>query len=518
MMTRRSVVLLLALSFFGAQGRCAGVGTPQPRPDVVIEAAGDVRRPPFDFSRTDEAFLDDVQRGCFEFFWHEISPQTGLVVDRTSVKFASIAGVGFQLSALPIGVERKWVTKDEARARAEWILKSLANNRANRRDGLFFHYLDPDDAGPYRGAYEHVVSTIDSAILFSGMITAGEYFGATVKRLADDMVSDADWAAFVLDKTDRAYERGFISLGFKPDDKGNLTGRGELLPFVWADAGDEQRLVTFLAVAAAKPGNAVDPSVYYRLRRRLGSHKDTGPVVWFPWSGALFTSFFAHCWIDYAHVGTDDPASFGQKNRAPVDWWENARRHARMHQLKAEANPLKLPTFGKDAWGLSASDAPSGYAVPGLFPEPLPMPGAVPNVDFADHPGTDDYGDGTLAPYAAGSAILFTPGRAVAALRHFRDLKAADGTPLVWRGVDPGAREYGFRDAVNLGAGGDAGPWVAPDYVAIDQGPLLLCIENARTGLVWKFFSKSAAVRRGFERLGWKRGERGGGGLEGSRE
>jgi hypothetical protein len=467
-------------------------------PQVVISTPASIKKPPYRFNSADSAFLDDVQRGCFLFFWHEVSERTGMVVDRTSTDVVSVAGVGYQLASLPVGVKHGWVSKDAAAARARLILGALAANTHNRRDGLFYHYLDPDDAGPHHGSLEHVISTIDSAILLAGIITAGEYFGGDVKSIADRLVSEVDWSAYVLRKSDKPYEVGFISLGFRPKDPDHPEGRGELLPYVWADAGDEQRLVTFLAVGADPVSHAVAPEVYYRLRRRLGSYQDTGPFVWFPWSGALFTDFFAHCWIDYAALGADDPAGLGVKHRASVDWWENSRRAVRMHQLKAIANPRSFPGFGVNAWGLSASDAPSGYAVPSLFPDPLPMPGAVPNVDYADFTPEEDWGDGTLAPYAAGSAIIFDPDRAIAALRHYQGLPGKDGQRLVWREPNgaEGVRQYGFLDAFNLGK-----QWVATDYVAIDEGPLLVCIENARSGFVWKLFMSSDVAKRAVGRL-----------------
>jgi hypothetical protein len=494
-------------------GGCAGTGTvtassddgaivPRPGPTTVIEPAPGVHKPPFRFNAPDEAMLDDIQRGCFLFFWHEVSPKTGMVVDRTSGPLVSVAGVGFQLSALPIGVERKWVSKDDARERASLILSSLQNNRANRRHGLFYHYLDPDTAGPHTGSHEHVISTIDSALLIAGIITAGEYFGGSVKQAADALVRECDWQSFVLRKSQRAYEEGFISLGFRPSDPASPDGAGELLPYVWADAGDEQRLVTFLGVGAVKKAGRVEPEVYYRLRRQLGSYRDTGPLVWFPWSGALFTNVFAHCWIDFRSYGTDNPAGFGIEHRAPVDWWENSRRAVRLHQLKARDNPRGFAGWGKNAWGLTASDAPSGYAVPGVFPVAIPMEGAAPNVDFAVHTVQDDLGDGTLAPYAAGSAIMFDQEASLAALRHYQGLRGPDGKALVWREPNPAAREYGFRDAFNQGKG-----WVATDYVAIDQGPLILSIENARTGLIWRLFSGSEVAKGAAERLRLRAGK-----------
>ncbi len=463
----------------------------------AVEAARGAAKPPFRFSPEDERLLDDVQRGAFRYFWEAASPDTGMVYDRSSKTVVSIAGVGFQLSALPIGVERGWVTRREAHERALLILRTLSGGQNNRKAGLFYHYLDPRTAEPSRQGYEVTVSTIDSALLLAGVITASSYFGGPVQELGDRLVSDADWSFFILRQGDKPFELGFVSLGFKPDDPAKPAGPGGLLPYVWADAGDEHRLVTLLGVCAPVAAHRLDPDLYYRLRRPLGAYAGSGPFVWLPWSGALFTYFFAHCWIDYAAIGADNPAAFGVAHRARVDWWENSRRAVQMHRRKAVENPEKVPTLGENAWGLSASDAPGGYAVPGLFPDPLPMPGAVPQFDYSTVVLKDDYGDGTVAPYAAGSAIMFDPGGALAALRYYQGLSESEGKPLVWRDPRKEGASYGFLDSFNLGK-----RWVASDYVAIDQGPLLLAIENARTGLIWRLFHRYPAVRAGMDRLG----------------
>lgn len=479
--------------------------------DVVIDAPRGTPRPPFRFSADDETLLDETQRGAFLFLWHEASPKTGMVRDRSSTPIVSIAGVGFQLSAIPVAIERGWITREQGHKRTKLILDSLLANPDNRKAGLFYHFLDPDTAGPASGAYEHTVSTIDSALLFAGIITAGEYFGGDIDDHAERLFTDADWSFFVLRESDKPYEIGFISLGWQPTHKDRPTGDGRLLPYVWADAGDEHRLVTFLAVAAPDPSHRVDPALYYTLRRQLG---DAGPalddmskssshsttIVWFPWSGALFTNFFAHCWINYASMQPDNPIAFDKEHRARVDWWENSRRAAHMHRRKCAENPKGLPTLSDRAWGLSASDVDGGYAVPGVFPSMLPMPGARPEFDFSTFKVKDDFGNGTIAPYAAGSTIMFGPGQALEALRYYRSLTKPDGTPLVWRDPNPQTRSYGFQDSFNLGSN-----WCAPDCVAIDQGPLLLAIENARTGRVWSWFESNKAVIAGYERLGFKR-------------
>lgn len=475
--------------------------TPPPPPpaaapvsQTVIQAAPDAPRPPFQFSGEQERFLEEIQRGAFNYLWLAGKETgAGMVPDRATTPIVSVAGVGFQLSGLCVGVERGWITREQGEQRALAIISSLASNPDNRKAGMFYHFLDPLTAAPPADAPELTVSTIDSGLLFAGLLTASSYFGGEVGSRADALFEGADWKYFVAGSQDRT-SQGFITLGWKPSNKDQPSGEGALLPYAWIDAGDEHRLVTFLAVCAPTDTHRVEPRVYYRLRRQLGEYGDTGPMVWFPWSGALFTQFFAHCWIDYAAMSPDNPSAFGVPNRPRVDWWENSRRHVRLHRLKAVEASGKVPTLGEHAWGLSASDAPDGYAVPGVFPNPLPMPGAFPEVDYPTYQPKDNLGDGTIAPYAAGCAVLFDPAASLAALEHYRSLPPIEGQPRLWS--DPAQGGFGFADAFNLGPG-----WVAPDYVAIDQGPLLLAIENTRTGLIWKHFHAHPWVKAGMERL-----------------
>jgi hypothetical protein len=147
------------------------------------------------------------------------------------------------------------------------------------------------------------------------------------------------------------------------------------------------------------------------------------------------------------------------------------------HRCLAQADQYR--TFGKDRWGLSACAGRDGYIVPEVRPN-------IANVD--------QWHDGTIAPYAAGSAIMFTPRESLAALRAFRDLTDDEGQPVAWR--DPAQGGYGFVDAFNLDQG-----YASDDYVGIDQGPLLAAIENARTGLIWRLFMRHEAVQRSLKRL-----------------
>lgn len=475
------------------------------KPDAlsVIAPAG-TPRPPFAFSKEDEALLDEIQRATFMYFWEAVNPTTGMVPDRSSVTFVSTGGLGFQLTALVIGAERGWITRAQGAERAEKILRVLGSDPDNQHAGLFQHFIDGTTAAPAVDGPEQVVSTADSGLLMAGVLTASAYFGGRVQELGDAMFSAANWRAFMTNEGAKPHERGFISLGWR-HKTGQPWTEGHLLPYFWIDNGCEHRLVTFLGVAAPNPAHRVDPETYYRLRRTMGEYQDIGPMVWFPYSGAHFTATFSHCWINYAAMGPDDPSAFGAENRPSVDWWENSRRLTELHRRKSIDNPKGLPTFSEHIWGLNASDDAKGYAVPGVFPNLIKPDGWRLGFDYAEMAGTDDYGDGTVAPYTLGSAIMFLPTQAADALRHIKSLKGADGKALVWR--DPGgsataAAGYGFQDAFNLGGPGKAA-WVGKDLLAIDQGPMLVAIENARTGLVWKTFHSHPFVKAAAERLKW---------------
>lgn len=463
---------------------------------VVIAPNPGRARPPFDFSDEDRVLLDEIQRAAFAFFWNELSPGGELVRDRSSADTVSVAGVGFQLAAMVIAAERGWVDREAAAGRSARVLRALIDEPSNKKAGLYYHFLT-GDATPKRIGTELVVSTIDSAILFAGAIVAGEYFAGEVRAAADEMLAAADWSFFTDPGADEEIARGFVSLGWRPADDDEPTGAGALLPYYWIDSGDEHRLVTFLAVCAPEPAHRLEPARYFALRRQLGVHESEGPLVWFPYSGALFTAFFAHCWIDYARIGVDNPGAWGREHRARVDWWENSRRIVRLHRDRAIANPLGLPTLGPDAWGLTACDGPEGYLVPGLFPEAVEMTGARAGWDFSTYRARDQWGGGVVPPYGAASSIVFEPELAVRAMRHMRALHTPEGEPVAWR--DPASGGYGFVDSFRFDG---VSAWSAEDTVAIDHGPMVVMIENARTGLIWKLFMRNQEIRSGLDRLG----------------
>jgi hypothetical protein len=423
------------------------------------------------FTPSDERLLDEVQFACFQYFWKEVGQPACLAKDRLKAPVASIAAVGFQLASLPIGVERGWITRQQGAERARTVLAALVGRADNKRFGVYLHYPDQDTAGPTTHGYEVLASTVDHALLVSGAIVAAEYFGGPVRELTEQMIRDTNWKAFAVNKD------GYLSMGWKPDNSKQIDGSGQFLELHWWTAADEERLVYLLAVGAPKPEFAVAPEMYYRLKRPLG-HWAQMPEYVISWPGTMFTYFFSHCFIDYKALGTDDPRKFGIE--APrVNWFENSRRAALTQRARCIEMAGRYPTLGPDRWGLSACAARDGYIVPEIRP------------NIRDH---DEWFEGTIAPYAAASAIMFTPEESLAAIRAFRALHDESGRPLVWR--DPRAGGYGFVDSFNLSQ-----HFVSDDYVGIDQGPMLMAIENARSGLIWRLFMQNTTVRTALRRL-----------------
>jgi hypothetical protein len=433
------------------------------------------------FSEQDERLLDEIQRGCFEFLWQEVGDPVPVVKDRmTDDRVSSLAGVGFQLSSLPIGVERGWITREQAEKRALAILQAIIPRKDNKKFGIYQHYVDLNTGGMhYADGMQVQASTVDHALLQAGAMTVASYFGGDVDRLADQMIAEANWRTYQVEPD------GYISFGWRPEDRGHDLGKaGDFRPWTWHNASDEERIVYFLAVGSPVAEHAVDPQMYYRLKRTIKQHKDMEPFV-VSWSSPAFTYFFSHCWIDYRSLGVDNPQDFGM-DKPRVDWFENSRRAILTHRQRCLEAATHFTTLGPNRWGLSPGadvneDGTIGYIVQSIKPS---------------LEGKDNFCGGTVTPYAAGSAIMFMPDLAVDALREFRHLKDDQGKLVVWRELESGG--YGLLDSFNLDRIEHQG---TPDYISIDEGPMILAIENARTGLIWELFMKHKSARLAVERL-----------------
>ncbi|MFD2615411.1 glucoamylase family protein [Paenibacillus gansuensis] len=393
---------------------------------------------------TDEQLLEAESRLSFQFFWEEAntdpdSPGYGLIRDRAPgmPDMASIASVGYGLTALTIGAERGWVSRDAAAERALGTLKTFRDH-AEQRHGFYFHFLDMNTAKQFGGCE---VSVIDTAILICGVLAAGQYFGGEVQLLAQELYERVEWDWYRNPDTNQFY------MGYN-DEEGRHFG-------TW-DHYAEQFMMYFLG--AASPTHPVPADMYDDFTRYVGYYNGHGPVI-HSTGGALFVYQFSHAWFDFR----------GREDKYGVDWFENSVQASLTNRQFCIDQAAKSATFGPDSWGLTACDGPRGYS--GTY-------GADPNVTKRD------YVDGTIPPCGAAGSIVFTPEESIAALQNYYT-----NHPKLWG-------KYGFQDAYNL----DVSPaWYAEDVIGIDKGITLLMIENYRTGFVWKQFMNIPAARKGME-------------------
>ncbi len=383
-------------------------------------------------------------RGSFDFFWEQAntdagSPGYGLVRDRYpgSPGIASIASVGFGLTAYVIGAEKGYVARDEACARVDGTLATLL--ALDREHGFYFHFLDMRSG---KRAWQSEVSSIDTAILLMGVLTAGRYCGGDAEARAEEIYVGVDWPWFV----DPA--RNMFYMAYRPE-KG--------FEGYW-DFYAEQLMLYVLA--AGSPSHPIDPVVYYAFTRHRAGYGEGKPFI-HSWFGSLFTYQFSHAWIDFR----------GRKDRRGVDWFENSVEASLAHYNFAVAMDEKYVTLGPLAWGLTACDGPRGYE--GRY-------GAPPSgYDYRQH-----LVDDTIAPAGAIGSILFLPAQAEEAMRYYYSFEKLRGP-------------YGFQDAFNLTEN-----WFAGDVIGIDKGISLLMLANYQGDMVYAVTMKDAYLQDGLERLG----------------
>ncbi|HEY8240137.1 MAG TPA: glucoamylase family protein, partial [Kiritimatiellia bacterium] len=419
---------------------------------------------------TDDELLDMTQRAAFRFFLRECDPSTFLTRDKNVAGYVSTAAVGFGLSAYCIGAERCWITRDDAEHRCFTMLKTLNGRDDNKRDGMFFHYLNGDGSRSKEG-FEDAASTIESALLAWGAIAAGEYFGGRVKEQADKLVGAMNWRAWANE------ERKQIRMAWKPHpEKGDAAGE---YVWQWDWFTDETLLINLLAIGAPNPAHRVPVDYFFSWRRPLGLYGDNRDVI-YSHPGTLFTYTFAHCWLDFQRLGADDPAAHGFKDQPALAPWTNTIKAIRANRQYCIDQARRFKTFGPDSWGLTACSGKDAYCVAGAPPcQDPPNPGG-----------------GTVALFAAGMSVPFVPDEAMSALRHYYRHHDAAGYRRLWKDEFEGG--YGFIDSYSLDQ-----DFYSPEIHGINHGPMLCLIENHRSGLLWKYVLKNEMVRSALRSVGF---------------
>jgi len=407
----------------------------------------------------DDAFLDYLEHAAFDYFWYETNSSNGLVRDRSAVySAASVASIGFGLTAIGIGADRGWVTRTEGRDRTLTTLRTFwekpqgpAGTGMIGYKGWFYHFLEMNTA-VRAGSSE--LSSIDTGLLIAGILYSKQYFNGSdptevqIRALADSIFNRIDWNWM----TNGAPS---LTMGWHPES-GFIDAR-------WIGY-NEAMILSLLGIGAGT--NPLPPAVWDSWTSGYSWQSHYGQsFVNFP---PLFGHQYSHCWVDFR-----SKADAYMRN-AGITYWENSRRATLAQRAYCIANPGGFPGYGANVWGLTACDGPGSAGFYGYIARGAP-------------PATND--DGTIAPTAAGGSMPFTPEYSLPALRYMYDQFRAD----IWTG-------YGFRDAFNIKAS-----WWDPDVIGIDQGPIIIMAENYRTGSVWNTFMKNPEIQDGLQRAGFQR-------------
>ncbi len=410
-------------------------------------------QPPFGaIDPADSAFIVMIQEQTFKYFWNEANPANGLIKDRSaSGSPCSIAAVGFGLTAICIGIEHNWITREQGRERVLTTLKTFWEKPQGKEaqgnigyNGFFYHFLDMNSA---LRTWNSELSSIDTALLLAGIIYCREYFTGSdstetqIRSLADSIYFRVDWQWM------RNYQPN-ITLAWSPENG---------FSSAWWKGYSEAMILNILALGS--PTHPAPTTIWnawtsgYKWETYYGYSYVTFPP--------LFGHQYSHCWIDFRNIQDDYMRTRG------ITYFENSVRATLAQRAYCSDNPGNFVGYSENIWGITACDGPNGYKARGA------------------PPAQND--DGTIAPTAAGGSIVFTPAYSLQTLRYVY----GNYYNQIWT-------RYGFRDAFNLTRN-----WWGPDVIGIDEGPILIMMENYLTGQVWKTFMKNEYIQNGLQRAGF---------------
>jgi hypothetical protein len=464
--------------------------------------------------------LDLIQRQAFLYFWENRHPDTGLVRDRAVDPFydrdvTSVAAAGFELTAFAIGAEHGWIDRSEAALATQQVLTTLLTlpqgpgiTGTSGYKGVFYHLLSIDTG--LRVA-DSEVSSIDTALLMSGVLFARQYYAGTsqvevdIRNWSEALYNRVEWDWMLRTDPEPSAAADQFYMAWKPDYhdceasgyqncyeipdtksghgyfSGNVITGTPLItePTIWNYTTDEILLINLLAIGS--PTHGVSPDTFFAWKRESGTYGSH--TFYQSWFGQLFAHFIGQMWLDLRDV---------EETGSHINWWYNSQQAALANRQFTIDQAITCTTYSTQSWGLSTSlGPPDNSAIPSADGVGVYRGyGAPPTGD----PSSPTH-DCTVAPYAAAGSIMFlsanpAENEAYQTLEHWFYTQ-----PRLW-GL------YGFRDGFNLNQG-----WFAHDYISLDQGMTLLAIENHRTGLVWDTMRREPAIERAimavFERKGY---------------
>jgi hypothetical protein len=434
-----------------------------------------------------DPFFGELQERTFRFFWETGNPANGLIPDRyPTPSYSSIAAVGFGLTTYPVGVERGYITRQQARQRVLATLRFLAGAPQSSEArgvagyrGFFYHFVDMKTGERFE---DSELSTVDTAILLAGALFCQSYFDGAdpeeveIRALVDTLYRRVDWQW--------AQPKGpAIKLGWSPEDG--------FLRYDWR--GYNEAMLVYL-LALGSPTFPVGTDAW-------GEWTSTYDKQWASMFGQDYLTFppmfghqYTHVWADLRDIR--DP----YMQQRGLDYFENSRRAVYAQQAYAVANPRRCRDYGTTVWGLTASDGPADLEVEDASGRRAFRSYTARGIDPTGK--TDDC---TLAPTAVVASLPFAPELVVPATL---DMHRRFGRQIY--------SKYGFVDAYNRSFLFDVPlrhgryvpgfGWVAGDYLGIDQGAMLAMMENYRSALVWRVMRKNPYLRRGLEQAGFSGG------------
>jgi hypothetical protein len=412
-------------------------------------------------SLSDNELLDTIQYQTFQYFWDAAEPNSGMARERVHLDgeypqndqdVITLGGSGFGVMAILAGIERGYITREQALSRYQTIVDFLA--KADRFHGAWPHWLEgktgkvkpfskKDDGG----------DLVETAFMIQGLLTVAEYFrngNAEEKQLVADinqLWEEVEWDWYTKGE-DVLYWHWSPNYGWEMN---------------FPVGGYNECLIMYV-LAASSPTHPIEPAVYHKGWAKDG--KIAEDTMYYGMSSVL--NFYEHnddptgplFWAHYSYLGLNPKGLADQY----ADYWMLNQNHALMHYEYALDNPKGFEGYGEKQWGLTSSYSMRGYA--------------------GHHPGDADLG--VISPTAALSSFPYTPQESMQFLRY------------LYTEADSLIGSYGPYDAYSHSSN-----WYLPRYLAIDQGPIPVMIENYRSGLLWDLFMRNEDVRKGLKKLGF---------------
>ncbi|MBZ2440056.1 hypothetical protein INP48_21235 [Xanthomonas perforans] len=432
--------------------------------------------------------FSDIERRTFQFFWDTTNEVNGLSPDRfPSRPFASIASVGFALTAYPIGIENGWVSRNQAIDRTLTTLKFFRDapmgpqktGRAGYK-GFYYHFLDMQQGNRYDSWVE--LSSVDTALLMMGVLFTQSYYDGDdprekeIRQIADTLYKRVDWRWL-------QQRAPLISMGWFPESG-----------FINHDWMGYNEAMMLYILALGSPTHGVDPDAWTSWTRTYNNDWGVYQGQEYLSFGPLFGHQYSHVWIDFRDIQDQYMRERG------IDYFLNSRRATLAQRDYAIDNPMKWKDYGENVWGLTASDGPQNTS--------QEYRGEQRQFRHYSSRGAglrENFDDGTIAPTAAISSIVFAPEVVIPATQEMHK-RYGDFLYSSYGFLDSFNPSFNYDIPIKTGRMVPDRGWVASDYIAIDQGPILTMIANYQNEFVWNVMKKNPYIRSGLERAGFTGG------------